>query len=87
MVIRFWYKDKHIVSFGNMFSNPFKVGDKINTDSFQLDIDDERYKLFHSMELIIVKQRIDISIDEAYQNNSDNISIEFYCEIIGSNEI
>jgi hypothetical protein len=82
MIIRFIYKDKHIVSFGNMLSNPFKVGDLINTDLFQLDINDERYKLFHSRELLIVKKRIDISIDEAYQNNSDNISIEFYCEII-----
>lgn len=82
MIIRFWHKDKHIVSFGNMFSNPFKVGDKINTDLFQIDINDERSKLFHFKELEIVKQRVDISIDEAYQNNSDNISIEFYCEII-----
>lgn len=82
MIIRFWHNDKHIVSFGNMFSNPFKVGDKINTDSYQLDINDERSKLFHLKELEIVKQRIDISINEEYQNNSDNISIEFYCGII-----
>lgn len=82
MVIKFWYKNTHIVSFGNMRSNPFKVGDIINTDSFPIDEDNPRTKLFHMKQLEIIKQRIDISINEEYQNNSDNICIEFYCELI-----